>query len=101
MVVGFVWEALQMTKIWSCELSVCSAGVAIAKYWKGCGLSIKHSRPGTASWNCVFRSAGLASALACDRQQNHFIHPSASEGITGVGGGGAGGATSSPKLLIW
>jgi len=33
-----------MTK--SVTVSACVAGVAIAKYWKGCGLSIKHSQPG-------------------------------------------------------
>jgi len=74
---GFVWEALQMTK--SEAVSACSAGIAIAKYGKGCGLSIKHSQPGTASWSCGFHSAGLASALACDGQWNHFFHPRAGE----------------------
>ena len=65
-------------------MSACRAGVAIAKYWKGCGLSIKHSQPETATWSCVFNSARLASAMACDglqqnQQHNHFVCPSAGE----------------------
>jgi len=34
-------------------------------------MSIKHSQSGTANWSCVFRNARLASAVTCDRQQNH------------------------------
>jgi len=37
-----------------------AAGVALAKYWGGCGLSAKHSQPRTADWSYGFRSAGLA-----------------------------------------
>jgi len=58
-------------------VSACNAGVAIAKHWNGCSLSIKHSQPVTASWSCGFHSTKLARALACDRQQNHFVHPDA------------------------
>jgi len=57
----------------------CSAGVFIAKYWKAYGLSVKHSQTGTVSWSCGFRIAGLASAVACDRQQNYFVRPGAGE----------------------
>jgi len=53
----------------------CSAGVAIAKYWKGCGLSITHSQPGAASWSCDFRSAGLTSAVTHDGQRHHLVYP--------------------------
>jgi len=35
-----------VTKVWRCERFRC---VAKAKYWKGCGLSIRHSQPGTES----------------------------------------------------
>ena len=77
--IGFVWAALQMTTV----VSTCSAGFAIAKYWKGCGLSVKHSQLGTVRWSCVFRSAELASAMACDgqQQQRRFVGPRAGESI--------------------
>jgi len=44
-------------------------------------MSIKHNQPGTASWSYIFHSAGLASAMACDgqQQQNHFVRPSAGD----------------------
>ena len=62
-------------------MSACSVGVAKAKYWKGCGLSMKHGHleAGTASWSCDFRSAGLASAVACDGEQNYFVSTGAGE----------------------
>jgi len=43
----FVWEALQMTKTWSCERLKRQS--RYRKYGKGCGLSIKNSHHGTVS----------------------------------------------------
>jgi len=75
---GFVWEALQMTKVWSCEHL--QRRCRYSKVLEGlCDLSIKHSQPGTASWTCCFRSTGVARALAFDGQQNHFVCSSAGE----------------------
>jgi len=34
---------------------------------------------GTARWSCDLHSAGLASAVARDGQQKHFVHPGAGE----------------------
>ena len=59
-------------------VKTCSAGVAIAKYWKCCGLSIKHSQRGTATWSCGCRSAGLASAVTCS---NNSVRLSAGEAV--------------------
>jgi len=33
----------------------------------------QHSQSGTASWSCGFCSTRLAIAMACDKQQNHFV----------------------------
>ena len=48
----FVWKALKMTKVWSCERL--QHRCRYSKVLLSCGLSIKHSQPGTRVANLAF-----------------------------------------------